>query len=186
MSGAITIAEGCTRRARAPALAVRPLGDGRAPRAVQPPAARLPDARLEVTRRGCDHPERYGDELYAALRARAHGRAAHRARARASPSTTPITSRAACSSAGSADGERVIGKKIGVTSKAVQTHARRAPAGLRLPHRSRCGTRDGAEMPIGARADPAARRGRDRVRAEARPGGPRRHARRRARRRPSA
>ena len=57
-------------------------------------------------------------------------------------------------------------------------HARRAPARLRLAHRPHAISTTATQLPIGARADPAARRGRDRLLARARSARPGRHRRR--------
>ncbi len=102
--------------AGAPALGVRSLGDGREGRAVQRRVRPLPQRDGPVTHADTDA---LGDELYAALRART--------------TVAPITERVPGFSIDEAyqvskrmldrrlsDGERIVGKKIGVTSEAVQ------------------------------------------------------------------
>src|SRR5262249_15975171 len=109
------------RRARDPAVALWPLGHGRAHRAVQPAHARLPGrAGIGPMTLSGEQIRGHGDELYEALRART--------------TVAPLTARAPGITTVDAyhisrrmlerriaDGERIIGKKIGVTSKAVQT-----------------------------------------------------------------
>src|SRR5262249_35692125 len=102
-------------RARPARQRMRPLGDGRARRPVQPPLPRLlPRGLMDAAAR-----DRYGDELHRALRTR--------------ETVEPLTAREPAITLDDAyaislrllarrldDGERVIGKKIGVTSPAVQ------------------------------------------------------------------
>ena len=58
-----------------------------------------------------------GDELYEALRGRRVGGAAHRRATPASPSTTPTAYQQRLIARRTEAGERVVGKKIGVTSQ---------------------------------------------------------------------
>ena len=149
--------------------------------AVQPAHARLPE-RGGVTS-PTRHPD-HGDELYAALRARRTVRAAHRARAghhhRRRLHDLAAHARAPRSPTASASSARRSASPASAVQHMLDVHQ---PDFGCLTDRMRFPTARRAHRRA---ADPAARRGRDRVRAGARPARPGRHRRATCSPRPSA